>query len=101
MFDDVSVDTCKYVLICYVGRNMHGARHFVSCFIVFSSVVFTPRKTRLENQIGLVKMSLSVVACCVFRLVSWVLLWLPQVCPVFVLPGLVLFYSSILLFPFM
>ena len=78
MFDDVSVDTCKYALFCYVGRNMHGARHFlfhVSLFLV--QLCLHPERQGLrirldlcrwvclwwlENQIGLVQMSLSVVA---------------------------------------
>ena len=85
---------------------MHGARYnniiykfHVSLFLV---QLFTPPITRLENQIGLLKLSLSLVACCVFLLVSWIVsnVFL-SLCPVFVLPRLVLIYSSSIVFPFM
>lgn len=47
-------------------------------------------------------MSLSLVACCVFLLVSWIVSNVHlSLCPVFVLPRIVLFYSSSVVFPLM
>lgn len=106
IFDDASVDLWILCFIFLCRLEVHGARYnnFIYRFHVslFLVQLFTPPITRLENQIGLLKLSLSLVACCVFLLVSWIVsnVFL-SLCPVFVLPRLVLFYSSSIVFPFM